>query len=539
MNRIFRKFNKKLIVLLLIGIAFFMVYSFLGNSSHIIENDITIYNSPDATANYTFSKVFYESNKLSFKDEANNIAGQLVSPRSMRVINGLTVPASFLGMPLLYGLLSKAFGLNVIDYLTPFMAVLGVIIFYFLIKLLFNKRIAFWSAIFLFINPAFWFYSTKSMMPNILFITLFLFTLYFSLLAIKKRKIYFYLLGAIFLALTLMVRSSSLVWILPIFIILGLFNYQRLKWKYIILSLLVFLITFSPILYFNLENYGHILSIGYDFGLELEDNGLFDKSLSLMQSIFLPFGFHPKTALSNIIDYTFKLFPLWSILSLIGLLIFSFKSIIHKKYNELMYLFIFLIISCYLIIYYGSWEFHDNPDPNLITIGTSYVRYFLPIYIFLIPMVIYSISNIYKKQKYILPVVSTILFIILGWQSYQVVVLSTGDGLKAFSQTLSEYQVIAQEVNTLTESDAIIISDRLDKVFFPSRSVIFKLNNDNDYMAVANLIEAGYPVYYFYFTRSQDQLNEFNQKYFTKFNLKVGDSLKDFEEQSLYPINKL
>ena len=154
-------------------------------------------------------------------------------------------------------------------------------------------------------------------------------------------------------------------------------------------------------------------------------------------------------------------------------------------------------------------------------------------------MVIHSISNLYKRQKYILPVVSVVLFIILSWQSYQVVVLSEGDGLKDVSNTLSGYQVLAQEVNNLTPDNSIIIADRLDKVFFPSRSVIFKLNNDRDYNAVYDLIDAGYPVYYFYFTRSDELLNEFNNKYFTKFNLKVGESIKDFEEQSLYPVNKL
>jgi len=495
MNRIFRKFNKKLVILMLFGIAFFIIYSFYGNNAFNVDSSIKIYNSPDATANYTFSKVFYESNELSFKDDVNSVAGKLVSPRSMRVIDGLTVPASFMGMPLFYGLLSKAFGLNLINYFTPLIAVLGVFIFYFLIKLLFDKKIAFWSAIFLFINPAFWFYSSKSMMPNILFITLFLFTLYYSVLSIKKKKIYYYLLGAIFLALTLMVRTSAIVWILPIFFILGIFNFQRLKWKYIILSLLVFLITFSPILYFNLENYGHVLSIGYEFGLELDDDSLLNNSISLVQSIFLPFSFHPKTALFNTFDYTFRLFPIWSIISLIGLLIFSFKAITRKKYDELMYLFIFSAIGGYLMIYYGSWRFHDNPNPDLITIGTSYVRYFLPIYIFLIPMVIHSISNLYKRQKYILPVVSVVLFIILSWQSYQVVVLSEGDGLKDVSNTLSGYQVLAQEVNNLTPDNSIIIADRLDKVFFPSRSVIFKLNNDRDYNAVYDLIDAGYPVY--------------------------------------------
>jgi len=81
----------------------------------------------------------------------------------------------------------------------------------------------------------------------------------------------------------------------------------------------------------------------------------------------------------------------------------------------------------------------------------------------------------------------------------------------------------------------------MDKVFFPRHSVIFRLNNDNDYQRILNLIEAGYPVYYFYFTRDINQLKEFNERYYFKHQLKAQPSIADFEELSLYPIsiNKL
>ena len=40
-----------------------------------------------------------------------------------------------------------------------------------------------------------------------------------------------------------------------------------------------------------------------------------------------------------------------------------------------------LVVSAWLLVVYGSWWFSDNPDPTAITLGSSYVRYFLPLYI--------------------------------------------------------------------------------------------------------------------------------------------------------------
>jgi hypothetical protein len=110
------------------------------------------------------------------------------------------------------------------------------------------------------------------------------------------------------------------------------------------------------------------------------------------------------------------------------------------------------------------------------------------------------------------------------------------EGIYYVYQNLNGYQTIQAAVDKKIEDNAIIIADRLDKVFFPRHAVIFRLNNNEDYNRIYQLIEAGYPVYYFYFSRTPDQLQGFNQKFYQPYQLEVKPSILDLEEQSLYPV---
>jgi len=189
-----------------------------------------------------------------------------------------------------------------------------------------------------------------------------------------------------------------------------------------------------------------------------------------------------------------------------------------------------------LVLYYGSWVFNDNPDPFAITIGNSYVRYWLPIYVLALPFLTDALWQIFKKSKLAMAFLAVTFLVSLASMSYGAVYLGRDEGLKALLFNLKKYETIQSAVNARIESRAIIIADRLDKVFFPRHSVIFRLNNDSDYRRVNQLISGGYPVYYFYFSRPPSELEELNERYFKPHNLEVLPSMVDFSEQSLYPV---
>jgi len=114
--------------------------------------------------------------------------------------------------------------------------------------------------------------------------------------------------------------------------------------------------------------------------------------------------------------------------------------------------------------------------------------------------------------------------------------LDKSEGIFKVRQNLEEYQQIAAQVVAATETNAVIISERMDKVFFPARRVIYKLNQPADYQNAKKLLENDYPVYYFNFTLNDETLRQLNENFYEPQGLKVNQSLLDFKNQSLYPI---
>src|SRR3989338_1108006 len=118
--------NWPLWCLISLGLALSFLYA--GFSWDYLKSSAEpIFNSPDETANFYFAKTFAQTGQLQFTDIKNQLADGLIAPRSMRVIENRTIPAGFIGLPLLAGLLAKIFGFRVIFLVTPIMALLGAI----------------------------------------------------------------------------------------------------------------------------------------------------------------------------------------------------------------------------------------------------------------------------------------------------------------------------------------------------------------------------------------------------------------------------
>jgi len=528
--------------LLVLGSVFLTAYSYLAYQALGQESAFNrpVFNSPDETSNYFFTKLFAEHQTLKFQDPANAIAQGLVSPRSMRVINGFTAPASFLGLPFIYGLLAKITGSHFIVFFTPILAIIGIIFFYLLGKDLFNKRTALIASSLAFILPAFWYYAGKGMMANIAFMSFFIITLYFLNQSLSNGALWAYLSFGLFLALTLMIRTSEVVWLAPLLLLIFIFNFKKIVWWHLFFAILFFILIFSPILFFNQQIYGSIFSVGYSLNLTGDKTGFLPQSLSLMGSIFLPFGFHPRAALTHLFDYTVSLFPLWTAVMAAGWLGFFIRSVylLFKKRSkaEPLYFLLFTLTAAYLVIFYGSWTFNDNPDPEAITIGTSYARYWLPLYLFSLPPLAVILDKFLGRFKTALPVFCIFLFSALFLTSYQLVMLDSQEGLVKVNENVLVYQQIANETAKVTESNAVIIAGKMDKAFFPLRRVIFQLNVSADYVKIKELLTTGYPVYLFHFKLKDEELDFLSRKDFSAFNLKLDKSVVDFSNQSLYPI---
>ncbi|MDD4695574.1 MAG: hypothetical protein PHW42_03990, partial [Patescibacteria group bacterium] len=117
--------NKKKIIFyflyfLILGI-FFYFYNYLN-----IENGSQplIFNSPDETSNYYFTEHF--SKNLNFKEYNSYLSiSNDIHPRSIKVSGNYIMPSSFIGLPMIYGFISKFTGIWTIPYMTPIFAIIG------------------------------------------------------------------------------------------------------------------------------------------------------------------------------------------------------------------------------------------------------------------------------------------------------------------------------------------------------------------------------------------------------------------------------
>ncbi|MFA6304862.1 MAG: glycosyltransferase family 39 protein [Patescibacteria group bacterium] len=539
------KIDNGLLVVILLGVIFFVAYSYLASTlpGANINQPEPILNSPDETANLFYTRQFAAHTRLSFIDPANFIAKDLVTPRSMRVINSATVPAGFIGLPIIYGTLAKLTGVAAIPFFTPMLAVVGVVFFYLLIKLIFDPAVALFSASLAYLFPGYWYYAEKGLMPNVVFAVFFIIALYYFLKSFNREKLLFYLLFGFFTALALMVRTSEIVWLGPLFLILLISNWKKINWPYLFGSLAIFLAVFSSIFYYNLQIYGSPFSVGYSLKYNLAENNILTQGLSLVQQIFLPFGLNIPLALKNFYNYTFVIFPLWSVLILSGFVtvlfhqLFMAKKFWHQK-KFFSYIALLALVGMYLIFYYGSWLFYDNPDPGAITIGTSYIRYWLLIYLFSLPFLAGALNILLKRFTIAKSAVIIFIFTCLALISYKTVMLNGTESIVKVAKNLKNYQILSELVNEQTEPNAVIVAGRMDKVFFPSRSVIFKLNVSADYDKIKELIQNGFPVYNFDFTLLPENFAYANTNTYSQYGLKLGKEKLKFGNQSLYPIQK-
>ncbi len=556
------KKDKFLLPVLIFCFVFFILVSILPFFQ--IKQGFLKFFSPDENANYIFTELYQETGSLAFFEKYNLISEDIVKPRSYFSYLGIIKPVSFLGMIIIYGNLAKIFGSGLIPFLTPLFASLALFFYYLLVKLLFGSKNAFVSFLLFFSFPVLIYYSARSMFHNVLFLSFFIIALYFLVLLQKRkipilklnRKKYYYeifckdfvyaILCGLFFGLAVGVRASELIWLLPAGFLFFIFNVKKYNWSRILMIFSGFILALVPILYYNQLLYGSPFFGGYrEMNTSIETisqasggffksflSGNFEEARALIKSIFntfFYFGFHPKQSFIMFFRYCVQMFWYIFIPAIIGFFYFIFSD--HKKFKKVWtYGVSWFLLSLILIIYYGSWKFVDNPDPHSFTIGNSYTRYWLPIYIGLFPLVavfIFKIKDIFgfikkdKIKKVAGNFLSSLILIVIIFLSFRFVYAGSEEGLKHYFLKSNEAQTEIREILSLTENNAVIITEYHDKFLFPERKVIVgRFNDDNMNKNYYNLTKY-LPVYYYSFTLPDKDVDYLNSRRLINFNLRI------------------
>lgn len=600
-NKAISKYWRIILIIIVAGLFF------VGTSSYnyatqsysdpeIKELDFVKWASPDASANYIFAKLYAQAGKLTFDEKYNLLVSDIIHPRSIRSDLGVLKPVSFLGIILIYGKIASIFSYKIIPFLTPLFAAIGIIYFYLLIKKLFSRNVAVVATLLLASFPPFIYYTVRSMFHNVLFMVLILIGIYYVYLVAEKRefkvvKLFKYIklhldfkgiiyasLAGIFLGLGVITRTSELLWLLPMLVILWVFNIKRIGIIKLLIFLIFILIAVSPALYYNNLLYGSYINGGYPemnasihelksssveiAGSTLKLNFLKVKKVGrdIFNTIF-HFGFHPRQSLEMLNLYFVRMFYLIFGAALAGLILFlqKFRRLRKKHW---LYLLTYFFISGILIIYYGSWLFHDNPNVNSVTIGNSYTRYWLPVYLGALPFASLFILRLtravseflqlkngksakgktfwsfYLGKKKLIVGLRVLVIILVVIVSLEFVLVGSEEGLLYAKNKRAGAEAERDRLLELTESNATVITRYHDKLLFPERKVIVGLFDDQSMIGkYAKLVEL-MPVYYYNFTFPARDIEYLNSRRLVGAGLQIEEIEKVTGDFTLYQLKK-
>ncbi len=586
--------------LIILAVCFFIGVSYYNFYIH--EEDFIKWGSPDATANYIFTKLYAQTGEMEIFEKYNLYAQDVIHPRSIRSDYGEMKPVSFLGIILIYGKIASILGYKVIPYLTPFFASITIIFFYLLIKNIFGKNTALISAFLLASFPPYIYYSARSMFHNVLFVSFLIIGLYFAVIMVKNRKgtrrylpLLFASVGGFLIGLSIITRPSELLWLGPVLFLAWIFNIKKVGFSKLILFCAFLGIALVPMISWNQILYSSLISGGYPemntaiLNISKASTDLvkttaagkfiYTKELlgKIKENIF-HFGFNSKQSLKMLYYYYFEMFTALFFLSVLGFLLFLQKMYKRKK-KYFVYILCLLILSCILIFYYGSWEFYDNPDKTKHTIGNSYTRYWLPIYLGFMPFASYFIikftralfpkrkrqkeekevgDNVFYKlgkskfsavltKKYfglpsrkLMIFVSRVLIVALIFISSILFTLyGSEEGLIYSAVKQRDTKLEWESVLNNTESNSVIITQYHDKLFFPDRKVIVGLFNDDNMNQIYADLARYIPVYYYNFTFPEKDFNYLNNSKLKKVNLNI-ETVKEINQSfTLYKLKKI
>lgn len=531
-----KKYNISLLVLCLI---FFGLYSFTTISvwwPNWLNFHHLIFNWPDANANYFFAQVFANKGVLFWQEPLNLLTDNLLHTRSINVVDGNLVPITFLPGIVIFGLFFKLLGSVGILFLTPALAAISGWLVYRLMEHIFSDIDLAWLTAVLFLSLAPWiFFANVVMLPTVLFIFLILAGWLFIVKSFEHDKHgWRWFLGASLLSLALIVRPTEMIWLLLIRIFILYINRARVILSRFVLGVLVLIALLFIFLFLNKITYGGYLSLGY-FNLqsgstspEFSQSGPWVLFNSIKLFLF-PFGFNAWLIIKNFYKYFIEIIPLHFILAIGGVVwLFSKKQInfIWQKY-----LFLTPVIFLLVLVYYGSWDLADPLVKELNHISTSYVRYFMPLYIWILPLVSLALIKIFKESRQ--PKLYYVIIFFILVISFKVAFYSEHDGLIENRHTLIGYYDQYQKVKNIVPDDAILITDRTDKLFFPQYRVIVP-QGDLPFWERVSAISLDYPIYYF--TAKSDDEIAIDQQAANQVNLILTDPSQIWHNFKLYKV---
>lgn len=517
--------------------------------------------SPDEHATWTFAQEVASTGVAVVEEQRNEMLAGLLHPRSTVTVGQSIVPAGFLGMPYIAG---------VLYFLSPYAAalagplfgILGLCAWYGIIKKMgATEEFAALSVGALALHPAWWYYSARSLMPNIPFVSLILCAGWIAC-SIKKyekavgRYASACASGALF-ALAVFIRPSEWLWLAGAILVAALFVPLRAYKKEIASGLLGFLVVASVAFMLQDMVYGGALTTGYTVDIPAWEVGgeVVGSNVPWHEKVFallFPFGIHEKSTLRNAWSYLVLVYPWMTFVAALGgfLLLPKLRDLVARakdvaqKRTYIVAIIVTVLSAVYLVILYGSWTFYDNPDPSVVSIGNSHVRYWLPIIIASTPLAAHAMLFVKSKflswshtdrSRSLAKAFPAAVLVLLGAFSAHTV-FAGDDGILHTREALMTFAEKRSAIVAATPENAVIIVDRADKYLWPGRAVVVPLRSEKTYESIPKLLDSG-PLYYFSITLPDEDLSHLHEVIFAGTGI-TFTPVFTINEETLYVISR-
>jgi hypothetical protein len=351
----------------------------------------------------------------------------------------------------------------------------------------------------------------------------------------------------------LSIRASEAVWLAAASIAALWVMRRSLNRRAIVVFFAGLAVAAVPFLILNDRTYGSPFAIGYTAGAPASDAALviqapiaepqasgavaeaWGRAQEFVKPLF-PFGLHPRNVLRNVFSHGQYLFWWMTLLTIGGsILLFRDRSVpADERRVRIAYSAFAIVATAWLFVMYGSWNVHDNPDPNAISIGNSYVRYWLPAFVLSTPYAAAALAWLAKRPitmrgRRLAIVCLAVACVAL---SVHAVYYPKQDGLISAVETLRRSAQIKRELLTIVENDAVVITDRGDKLLFPERRVRYPLRDETTYALMPKLVRR-VPLYYYGVTLPETDMTYLNDMKLDALGLRIV-LVKTFDAESLY-----
>ena len=494
--------------------AIWLLLLFLSLSFILPSLRVNIFNSPDETSNYIFTKSFAETGKLWYeKDYLYLDEENLLHPRGVITQNDRAVPYSFLGLPVIYGGLYRVLGDN-LHYLALGFAAVAAWALFRATHILFKAKA--WEAwvVGCAFTPLIYYLNRPFMNVTPLLVTLFvgiwLFARYY-----ERSSRFDFVLAASAAALAIFFRYEYVLFVTPLMLWALYMKHSSLTSRAYLADVSIFggavlLLFVLPTALLNQSTYGSWSTYGPGLFTETyfpervsSDGGSVMSALHSVRSLLLPsYPFNPMKVLQNIPRLTLWLMPVFTLVAVTGawLLVTSRRVSIWK-------LAPLALLVVYVLVYRGSSSTWAS-DWEAPTFEAAIVRYWLPVYVFLFFLAVYALTRVSPQVK----AVFIVGLLVTGPAS----IYHFADGsLESGRDTLVSYQRAAQNQLSATETNALIYASLSDKWIAPYRDVATWWNGAEFYdptvvaASMARVSETGRPVYVF--RESEVDINGLNR----------------------------